>query len=244
MIYVTGGVHGDYDKYLLLLEKLKMQTEEKIMDSKSMENAKSLFVLGNILGEGFDGIKILRHMMYRSDIFPILGRHEYFAKTIFPSFVDATTIEECTEMLNAGDLDMFKTWLSEGGTQTIVSFLGLSKDGKQSVIDFLEDMPNYDEFEVKGKKFVLVGAGIDNFEIEKELDDYEDEDFVMTPADYTQVYFKDKFLMSAGAPTYKIHDSLRGKVFAKNKHVMLNVGMNDGERMAVIGLDALKIYYI
>lgn len=240
MIYVTGGFHGDYEKYLLLLEKLKMQMEEKITD----KDPKSLFVLGNILGEGFDGIKILRHMMYRSDIFPILGKHEYFAKTIFPSFVEATTIEECTQMLNASDLDMFKQWLSEGGTQTIVSFLGLTKNGKQDVIDFLSDMPSYDEFNVKGKTFVLVNAGIDNFEIEKNLDDYEDEDFVMNAADFTQVYFKEKFLMSAGMPTYKIHESLRGKVFAKNKHIMLDCGVNEGERLAVIGLEALKVYYI
>ena len=39
-------------------------------------------------------------------------------------------------------------------------------------------LPSYEEVEAGGKTFILAHAGINNFDAEKELEDYSEEDFV------------------------------------------------------------------
>ena len=53
MIYVMSDLHGCYDKYMQMLEKIKFNNED------------TLYVLGDIVDRGDDGIKILLDMMKR-----------------------------------------------------------------------------------------------------------------------------------------------------------------------------------
>ncbi|MFR5028123.1 MAG: hypothetical protein ACLTDF_04530 [Coprococcus sp.] len=45
------------------------------------------------------------------------------------------------------------------------------------------------------KKFVLVHAGIRNFDPKKELDEYDTEDFITEPADLDKTYYKNRTLV-------------------------------------------------
>ena len=74
MIYVMSDIHGNFQKYSDMLEKL------------SLKDTDALFVLGDAIDGGKDGIKILKDMMYRPNIYPVLGEHEYLAKKLLQEF--------------------------------------------------------------------------------------------------------------------------------------------------------------
>ena len=57
MIYAVSDLHGCYDKYLKLLERLKMTSDD------------SLYILGDIVDRGSDGMKILLGLIKRKNVF-------------------------------------------------------------------------------------------------------------------------------------------------------------------------------
>lgn len=231
MIYVIGDIHGNKNKYDEMLAKL------------SPADTDAVFVLGDVIDVGDDSVEILQDMMYRANIYPVLGEHEYMAKKILPLIMKAKTTDEAKTMLSGEDSELFNKWLSMKSEKTVSDFLSLSDDDKESIIDYLSEFQAYEEIEAGGKTFVLSHAGISNFEEEKDLEEYSEEDFVFAQTDYSKVYFKNKYLITGHTPTVAINQKLMGKVYSKNGHIAIDCGAAYGGRLAAICLDALKLYY-
>ena len=67
MIYVMSDLHGCYDMFLQMLEKIKFNNDD------------TLYILGDIIDRGDNGIKILLDIMKRSNVIPLLGNHVIFS---------------------------------------------------------------------------------------------------------------------------------------------------------------------
>ena len=61
VIYAVSDLHGCYDKYIKLLERLKMTADD------------SLYILGDIVDRGSDGMKILLDLIKKKMYFPAEG---------------------------------------------------------------------------------------------------------------------------------------------------------------------------
>lgn len=59
MIYAVSDLHGCYDKYMKLLERLNMTSDD------------SLYILGDIVDRGSEGMKILLDLINRKMCFPV-----------------------------------------------------------------------------------------------------------------------------------------------------------------------------
>lgn len=62
--YVISDIHGEYDMFLRLLEKIKFFERD------------TLYVLGDVLDRGLHPIKVLLEMMKYPNILPVVGNHE------------------------------------------------------------------------------------------------------------------------------------------------------------------------
>ena len=122
MIYVIGDIHGNKDKYDEMLSKI------------SPKEIDAVFVLGDIIDIGDDSVEILQDMMYRANIYPVLGEHEYMAKKILPLITDAKTIDEAKAMLSGDDKADLEKWLTMKSEKTISDFLSLDSDDKEGII--------------------------------------------------------------------------------------------------------------
>ena len=67
MHYVISDIHGCYEKYRGILQAIRLRSED------------TLYVLGDVVDRGPDGIRILQDMMGRANVYPILGNHEFMA---------------------------------------------------------------------------------------------------------------------------------------------------------------------
>ena len=65
--YVISDIHGMYDKYEAMLRKIRFSDSDM------------LFVLGDVLDRGSEGMKVLWSMMMYPNIIPLLGNHDYMA---------------------------------------------------------------------------------------------------------------------------------------------------------------------
>lgn len=231
MIYVIGDIHGNKDKYDEILAKL------------SPADTDAVFVLGDVIDVGDNSIEILQDMMYRANIYPVLGEHEYMAKKLLPLIMQAKTLDEAKAMLSGENAEMLDKWLTMKSEKTVSDFLKLGDEDKESIIDYLSEFQAYEEVQAGGKTFVLAHAGINGFDETKDLEDYSEEDFVFAQTDYSKIYFKNKYLITGHTPTVAINQKLMGKVYSKNGHIAIDCGAAYGGRLAAICLDALKLYY-
>ena len=87
--WVCSDLHGDYEGYMTILEKMRFSKEDV------------LYVLGDVLDRGREGIKILQHMMMCPNIYPILGNHEYMGTKCLRFLLQEITEESITS-LDAG----------------------------------------------------------------------------------------------------------------------------------------------
>ena len=231
MTYVIGDIHGNKEKYLQMLEKINPAETDAV------------FILGDVIGMGDEGIEILKDMMYRANIFPILGEQEYMAREIFPLISSAKTVDEAKSLLEGEKAELFEKWLTMKSEKTVSDFLSLDEENKESIIDYLSEFNAYEEIEAAGKTFVLVHAGIDGFEEDKPLEDYDEKAFVFAATDYSKAYFSDSYLVSGHTPTALIDRQCTGKVYAKKRHLAIDCGVAFGGRLAAVCLEKLKVYY-
>ena len=97
MIYVMSDLHGCYEKYKIMLEKLNFSDED------------TLYILGDVVDRGNDGIKILLDMMERKNVIPLLGNHDYIAKKLLELlFLEGKNYSE------SGLIEALKSWTSDG----------------------------------------------------------------------------------------------------------------------------------
>ena len=135
-------------------------------------------------------------------------------------------------------------WIQDGGQRTMEAFKELDEDMREGVLEYLEDMSLYEELEVKGKKYLLVHAGIAGFDPDTPIEDYMPEDFIYEPLDRERKYFDDVTVIAGHLPTYEIDDASRGKIFYGEGSIILDCGAAFDEKLGCLCLETGKEYYI
>lgn len=245
--YVISDIHGDYTKFRALLRKINFNDED------------TLYLLGDILDRGKDGIKILQYCMMESNIFGIIGNHEYMAMTIL-NWLNTELSDESYEQLKQDEDKMYAylAWIQDGGQPTLEQFAKLNKEQVEDLFDYLGEFSLYEEITINNNNFVLVHGGIDNFNINKSLADYQFHELIFHRPDYTKTYYPDKYLVTGHTPTRLIYQKQLNldfeqinkkqcaydKVYFKNNHIAIDCGCGYGGRLGALCLDNLKIYYV
>lgn len=130
MIYVTSDIHGEYDRYLRLLEAIDFSSRDH------------LYVIGDIIDRGEHGVDVAFDMLARENVTLLKGNHEVMALATLglnPQF-------------GAKDL-----WFGNGGRPTFYDLrFHRSRTERNEILDYFEDAPVELELEVGGRCFHLV----------------------------------------------------------------------------------------
>ena len=232
MIYVMSDLHGCYDKYLQMLEKIKFNSED------------TLYMLGDSIDRGDDGIKILLDMMKRPNVVPMLGNHEYMAYSVLKKFNVEITAYNYNSHLDTEAIEMYENWMFNGGITTSQAFAKLDIGTRDSIMEYLGEFELYEELEVNGNSFVLVHGGLVGFEEDQDLGEYDIHDIIWGRCDYARQYYKDKYLVTGHTPTYNIDENYKGKIYRQNNHIAIDCGAVFGGTLGCICLDALEEFYV
>ena len=110
MRYIIADIHGCYNEYINLLKKINFSDND------------ILYILGDVVDRGPEPIKILQDMMKRSNVFLIIGNHEFMMYTILKKLAVEITSENCENYLDADDILKYNLWLQNGGYNTSKQF--------------------------------------------------------------------------------------------------------------------------
>ena len=226
MIYAISDIHGRYDKYAALLRRI------------SLKNSDALYVLGDVIDRGDHGIRILRDMMRRKNVIPILGNHEFMAKKVlkaeaeFPESVDR--ISQTTA---------YAEWMMNGGRTTEDGFLRLSPGEKRKAVEYLGRFLIYDEITVGGRRFHLSHT-LPEYGVKRGIHGVSVGAFVWGEPDYEIRYDPNVTFITGHTPTAFIDPAFRGKIWRGNGHVAIDCGaVFDGGRLGCICLDTMEEIY-
>lgn len=234
MIYVISDIHGCYDEYIELLQKMNFSDEDE------------LYVLGDVVDRGPEPMKVLQDMMKRINVYPILGNHDYMALKILRKLNVEIREDNAEGYLNGDDLLDYMYWLRDGGSTTVKAFRGLSPSEKEEILEYFQDFSVYEELFLNGKRFVLVHAGIHGFEEEKDMGEYDFTDFIFYRTDYGKRYFQDEntILVTGHTPTCLIREDKLPLIYKENGHVAIDCGCVYGERLAAYCLNDGSVTYV
>lgn len=232
MIYCISDIHGEYEKYIALLEKIKFSENDK------------LYVLGDVIDRGKNPIKVLQHMMKSPNIIPIAGNHEIMAINCLKFLKQNNTKVSFSKMMDSNMLNEFVLWAGNGGNTTLEEFQKLNDDEKQDIIEYIGEFSLYEEVETNGKKYILVHAGLGNFLPEKALEEYSIDELVWERPDYSKTYFPDKYIISGHTPTQYIPENEKpGYIYKSNNNIAIDCGAFFSSRLSAICLETLKEFY-
>lgn len=226
MIYVASDIHGCFDKYRALLNRLKLKDDDM------------LYILGDLVDRGDGGIKIILDLVSRKNVVCLRGNHDHEAYLLLKYFAarhGERTVDSLTEA--------FQLWLSDGGETTFRSFLEIDDVQKKKVLTFLGSLPFRRELEINGKKYHLSHT-VPEKEKMLRSDRCRITDFIIGEPDYEKVYFKDTVLVTGHTPTGLIDPDYKGRIWKGNNHIATDCGAVFGNPLGCVCLDTMEEIYV
>lgn len=229
MTYVMSDLHGRYDLYIKMLEKIRLTDSD------------TLYILGDFVDRGDGGLRILLDMAERNNVIGLMGNHDYLALCILMNLDRPLQPEE-----KAAFNTLVNDWLADGGYPTYREFNGLSSKEKKLALMTLDSLRTYVEVKVGEREFVLCHAGIKGYSEGRPLCEYDTEKFIVTREDYGRRKFnkKGKYLVTGHTPTAAIYGAKDGRIYKNLDHIAIDCGAVFGLGLGCLCLDSMEEFYV
>ena len=234
MIYAVSDLHGyPLTGFLSLLSKAGFCDED------------FLFVLGDVIDRGDDGIRLLDYLLDKPNIQLILGNHE--AMMLACSFITDIVTDDFLESLDETKLSLLQTWLHNGAAPTIKAIGQLAKSEPEKlgyIYDYLRDAPLYDTVTAGSKDFVLTHAGLGGYSPGKKLCEYSDRELLWNRPNLSEQYSGKFFTVFGHTPTAFYGKEYSGKALKTDTWINIDAGVACGEKPMLLRLDDRKEFYL
>lgn len=226
MIYVTSDIHGCYDQYLRLIQRLELK------------EADTLYILGDIVDRGDGGIEIIKDVMKRRNVVCLRGNHDHYALIFLKRFAAQDRGAE-----DDHQKDAFKLWLEDGGAETFSAFSKLDDNEKRSVLSFLDLLPYYEMKLINGQRFLLAHTVCEKAKL-LDIEKCDLRAFVFGEPEYEKCYFEDMTIITGHTPTGFIDPAYTGRIWKGKRHIAIDCGAVFGNPLGCICLDTMEEIYI
>ena len=229
MTYVLSDLHGRYDLYLAMLEKINFTEND------------TLYILGDFVDRGDEGLKIVLNTIKRDNVIPIMGNHDYLALTILSSLDLEIRPGELADMRYLID-----AWKLDGGMATYDEYKKLSREDQKLALLTIDSFRHYAEAKIGERAFVLCHGGIRDYSNDTSLSDCAIEDLAFFREDYSKPKFakSGKYLVTGHTPTAAIDGAEEGKIYKNKDHIAIDCGAAFGYGLGCICLDTMEEFYV
>ena len=229
MINVMDDLHGCYQTYLYALSQIQFSEDD------------TLYVLGDMIDRGPDGIKILQDMSMRWNVIPLLGNHEYMALMVLERLCVEVREDNYDSHLTTNDIKAYQLWMENGGQPTIDAFMKLSNEDKFAIIDYLNDCALFEEVVYQQEHYVLVHAGLVPYDASKALDEYQPHEYIFTSNEENDFPFT---MICGHTPTLAYGLKYQNKIYQNGNRIDIDCGLVFGKSLAIYCIDKKEVIYI
>jgi len=240
MHYVMSDIHGNMDKFQKMLRQIRLRPWDR------------LYILGDVIDRGPDGVEILKYIMRHKNFTLIKGNHEmYMCQAI------------CQESSEITDevLDIFAIWFDNGGKVTYEALLQEDKPEASRIVSFVDESKSYIRLTVRGKEYFLVHAGLfwnPEFDLDKILSLNERLGFLYEIRNgFLDRTVKMPFTVIAGhTPAKYLHEHVpdlteeekrrcsEHRMLLREDKIIIDCGCGGGHNLGCLRLEDMKEFYI
>lgn len=169
MTYVMADLHGRYDLYQRMLEKIAFSPQD------------TLYILGDLCDRGPQSAALLLDVMERENVVCLMGNHEEMARRAL------VYLYRDPEYVGPVGFPHVSLWFSNGGEETFHSLFEpeITAEQREKVLQFLRRLPLYLELEVEGKNYFLCHTVSPSFDGEFPAEAYDEQAFLWSrPRDF------------------------------------------------------------
>ena len=224
MTYVMSDLHGCYDKYAQMLEKI------------GFGDGDILYILGDVIDRGPEGIRILLDMMGRKNVIPIIGNHESLALSSLKLLRDGASEEELRKKR------AYCLWMLSDGEPTAAAFRTLPKETQAALVAYIESFSVYEEITVDGQRFHLSHT-LPDYRPGLDVHDVTLREFICGEPNYTVRYGDNVRYITGHTPTNVIDSAFFGKIWQGNNHIVIDCAAAWGGRLGCLCLDTMEEIY-
>ncbi len=230
MVYVTSDLHGyPLEKFQALLRKADFSKDDY------------LFVLGDVIDRGPEGVQLLRWMMRQRNVQLILGNHE--AMMLSCSFLFDEVTDDSVRDLSARKLSLLNVWRNNGATPTINGLTGVNQYVREMLLEYISEAPLYDTVSVGGRDFVLVHSGLGNYAEGKKISEYTEEELLWCRVGRKTEFSRDFITVFGHTPTYMYGAEYEGRVIIRDTWINVDTGAAVGLAPMLLRLDDFVEFY-
>ena len=128
-IFVMSDIHGEKELFYQMLQHIAFSDDD------------TLYILGDVIDRGPDGIALLQEIKDRRNIFMLLGNHEHM---MLQCYCEQPSGFDCLR------------WRRNGNEATVKAFRRLDLNAQRSMLQYLRELPTHIEVYVDGIPYYLV----------------------------------------------------------------------------------------
>ena len=225
MTYVMADIHGEYEKFTRLLDRIGFSERD------------TLYVLGDVIDRGRGGVEVLRDMMARPNVIPIIGNHESLALTTFKAILCGKPPEVFKRSRS------YRIWKECGGAVTARAFAALDRERQRQIVSYVESFSVYRELTVAGQAFHLSHT-LPPYDPSRDIHEVTVTEFVWGEPDYGKRYDEHTVFITGHTPTGLLDPAFAGRIWRGNGHLAIDCGAPfEGGRLGCICLETMEEYY-
>lgn len=225
MDYIMSDLHGQYDKYIAMIRRLDLQKDD------------TLYILGDTVDRGPEGIRILFDLMTRKNVVVLRGNHDWTAYKLLKQVAEGSPSVKSTEFTEA-----FALWLEDGGSSTWEEFKVLAPLERTEVLRFIDSFVLFEELTVDGRQYFL-SHSVPEAERFNDSSRWVLDDFLWGKPDYGTVYDESMVIVTGHTPTDLIEEGYEGRIWKKNNHIAIDCGAGFGGPVGCICLQTGEEFY-
>lgn len=225
MTYAVSNLHGSYTMWLRMIKEINFKDTD------------IMFVLGDSVDFGAESMELLSAFSYSSNIWHVAGEHDLKAYKMLSKFEE---LIKCGKSPDSLFISEMQQWISDGGKDTFDSFRNLDDVAKEGILEYLGDLPLFEETKIGNRHFILMNKGISGFVSGTDPDDYDETAFfgenpVKTIKGFTVIVGnRDDITTFDGNTT----------IFRGEGYYSIDCGVERGGRLGCLRLDDGKEFYV
>lgn len=221
MKYAISDIHGHYEMFRQMLEKIRFTKEDK------------LYILGDMIDRGDEPLKLVQYVMKQPNIYPLLGNHEDMMLNVLHDQDDEVHLER---------------WYRNGGEITHNQFKELEEDVQKDVRTYLENLPLY--IDLEKYLLIHAGVYLEENESNPTWENIKSRqnkrDLVwIRELFYKKPALKDRVIVFGHTQTYHMGEA--GEIWFDKDKIDIDCGVYSKSKNGTLGclnLDTLETYYI
>ncbi len=219
MQYVLSDLHGEYEGFMTLLDKIGFGDNDK------------MYILGDVIDRGKKPIDLLEFISKQSDMELILGNHE----EMFLSY------------LSNGKNSMLDLWVDNLGGTTLHQYEMLSQERRNNILDYLQSRQLYKI--VDNFILVHAGiktADTKDSTVEEIMESQQKDDLLWIRSEFfKRSALTGRTVVFGHTPTSVLHDKYY--IWHDEKHgdkIGIDCGAAYGGKIGCLRLDDMEEFYV